>query len=177
MMRHTMPSASLRLSAAAVDYKLEAVEIVVDILQQAVRWSTANRWREVELMPRARRLLHDLHACAWRHFPTSTLMKQWPFQLTALVLTASRWGDTKLMPGAGRLLHHLHAAGVRMAVATSTPRRTYERKMCGAAGSGVAQIFEACTCGDEVLEIYLFLWCPTKLLSWLHDDRDWRCRS
>lgn len=54
------------------------------------------------------------------------------------------------MPGAGRLLHHLHGAGVPMAVATSTPRRTYERKMSGSAGAGVAARFDACTCGDEV---------------------------
>lgn len=54
------------------------------------------------------------------------------------------------MPGAGRLLHHLHDAGVPMAVATSTPRRTYERKMSGTAGGGISEKFEACTCGDEV---------------------------
>lgn len=65
-------------------------------------------------------------------------------------LLTERWGEARLMPGAGRLLHHLHDAGVPMAVATSTPRRTYERKMSGSAGAGLAARFDACTCGDEV---------------------------
>jgi beta-phosphoglucomutase-like phosphatase (HAD superfamily) len=55
-----------------------------------------------------------------------------------------------MMPGAARLLGHLRGAGVPLAVATSTPRRTYDRKMSGPAGAGVAQLFGACTCGDEV---------------------------
>ena len=60
------------------------------------------------------------------------------------------------MPGAGRLLHHLHASGVAMGVATSTPRRTYERKMSGPAGAGLpADTFDACTCGDEVAPLFL----------------------
>ena len=54
------------------------------------------------------------------------------------------------MPGAARLLGHLRGAGVPLAVATSTPRRTYDRKMSGPAGAEVAQMFDACTCGDEV---------------------------
>jgi hypothetical protein len=54
------------------------------------------------------------------------------------------------MPGAMRLVKHLQRAGVPMAIATSTPRRTYERKMSGASGASVSQNFGACTCGDEV---------------------------
>lgn len=57
------------------------------------------------------------------------------------------------MPGAARLLGHLRGAGVPLAVATSTPRRTYEAKMSGASGAGIAQLFGACTCGDEVLRL------------------------
>lgn len=42
-----------------------------------------------------------------------------------------RWEHARLMPGAGRLLWHLHHQGVPMALATSTPRATFERKMTG----------------------------------------------
>jgi riboflavin kinase / FMN hydrolase len=59
-----------------------------------------------------------------------------------------------MMPGAARLLGHLRGAGVPLAVATSTPRRTYEAKMSGPSGAGVAQLFGACTCGDEVRPMY-----------------------
>lgn len=65
-------------------------------------------------------------------------------------LLTARWGEAKLMPGAGRLLRHLRRCGVPMAVATSTPRRTFERKMGGAACADLAGSFSAATCGDEV---------------------------
>ena len=47
------------------------------------------------------------------------------------------------MPGAGRLLFHLHHAGVRVGLATSTPRATMERKLSAPAAQGLRGIFQA----------------------------------
>ena len=47
------------------------------------------------------------------------------------------------MPGAARLLWHLHSHGIPMALATSTPRATYEAKMCGKAAQSLCFIFQA----------------------------------
>jgi len=47
------------------------------------------------------------------------------------------------MPGAGRLLFHLHHAGVPVALATSTPRATMERKLAAPAAQGLRSIFQA----------------------------------
>ena len=49
------------------------------------------------------------------------------------------------MPGAARLLWHLHSHGVPMALATSTPRATYEAKMCGKAAQSLCSVFQAST--------------------------------
>ena len=49
------------------------------------------------------------------------------------------------MPGAARLLWHLHSHGIPMALATSTPRATYEAKMCGKAAQSLCSIFQAST--------------------------------
>ena len=47
------------------------------------------------------------------------------------------------MPGAGRLLFHLHHCGVRVGLATSTPRATMERKLSAPAAHGLRGIFQA----------------------------------
>lgn len=47
------------------------------------------------------------------------------------------------MPGASRLLWHLHSHGIPMALATSTPRATYEAKMCGKAAQALCSVFQA----------------------------------
>ena len=49
------------------------------------------------------------------------------------------------MPGAARLLWHLHSHSVPMALATSTPRATYEAKMCGKAAQSLCSVFQAST--------------------------------
>ena len=54
-----------------------------------------------------------------------------------------RWQGAQLMPGAGRLLFHLHHAGVPVALATSTPRATMERKLAAPAAQGLRCIFQA----------------------------------
>ena len=48
------------------------------------------------------------------------------------------------MPGASRLLWHLHSHGIPMALATSTPRATYECKMSGRAAQALSAIFQVC---------------------------------
>jgi riboflavin kinase len=67
-------------------------------------------------------------------------------------LLRARWGEARPMPGALRLLRHLASLGVPVAVATSTPRASFERKLAGKCelrglltrcGASVA-------CGDEV---------------------------
>ncbi len=46
------------------------------------------------------------------------------------------------MPGAARLLWHLHSHGIPMALATSTPRATYECKMSGRAAQALSAVFQ-----------------------------------
>jgi riboflavin kinase len=60
----------------------------------------------------------------------------------------SRWGDARLLPGALRLLKHLCAAGVPVAVATSTPRATFNKKL--ATKAELRALWRAVVCGDEV---------------------------
>ncbi|KAK9917563.1 hypothetical protein WJX75_005816 [Coccomyxa subellipsoidea] len=62
----------------------------------------------------------------------------------------TRWQDARLMPGASRLLWHLHSHGIPLALATSTPRATYERKMSGKAAQALTAVFQTTKCGDEV---------------------------
>ncbi|BDA50444.1 Pseudouridine-5'-phosphatase at N-terminal half [Coccomyxa sp. Obi] len=62
----------------------------------------------------------------------------------------SRWQDARLMPGAARLLWHLHSHGIPLALATSTPRATFERKMSGKAAQALTAVFQTTKCGDEV---------------------------
>ncbi|KAK9837087.1 hypothetical protein WJX81_001891 [Elliptochloris bilobata] len=65
-------------------------------------------------------------------------------------LLKERWQSAQLMPGAGRLLFHLHHCGVRVGLATSTPRATMERKLSAPAAQGLRGIFQVTHCGDEV---------------------------
>jgi beta-phosphoglucomutase-like phosphatase (HAD superfamily) len=55
-----------------------------------------------------------------------------------------------MMPGATRLLQHFKASGVPMAVATSTPRSSFNAKMSGHSGQVMRDAFAAVVCGDEV---------------------------
>lgn len=52
-----------------------------------------------------------------------------PPTLHASPLALPRWADAPLLPGALRLVRHLAASGVPFAVATSTPRATFNSKM------------------------------------------------
>lgn len=53
-----------------------------------------------------------------------------------------RWPETKLMPGAGRLVLHLKDHDVAMAIATSTMRSSYERKMSGSNAAPISPLFQ-----------------------------------
>lgn len=64
-------------------------------------------------------------------------------------LLTGRWHEAPLLPGAARLLAHLRAHGVPMALATSTPRATLERKLSNKAALREAFGDRIC-CGDEV---------------------------
>lgn len=79
-----------------------------------------------------------------------------PCSLHSLPPAPHRWADAPLMPGALRLVRHLAARGVPFAVATSTPRATFNAKMAAKAelrallgGDGAAAPV-AVVCGDEV---------------------------
>ena len=63
-------------------------------------------------------------------------------------LLAARWADAKVLPGARRLLEHLKKCGVKVAVATSTPRATFEKKL--AKKQWLLRLVDAVACGDEV---------------------------
>ena len=63
--------------------------------------------------------------------------------MSQMVGVSCRWQDARLMPGASRLLRHLHSHGIPMALATSTPRATYEAKMCGKAAQSLCSVFQA----------------------------------
>lgn len=62
----------------------------------------------------------------------------------------ARWADVRPLPGARRLLEHLHSCGARVAVATSTSRATFQKKL--AKKPWLTALFQAAVCGDEVLE-------------------------
>lgn len=53
----------------------------------------------------------------------------------------------KLLPGAARLVQHLAQCQVPLAIATSTPRASFEKKM--AAHGAVLALFSAVVCGDD----------------------------
>lgn len=67
-------------------------------------------------------------------------------------LLSFRWGEAQMMPGATRLLQHFKASGVPMAVATSTPRSSFNAKMSGHSGQVMRDAFAAVVCGDEVVD-------------------------
>lgn len=76
------------------------------------------------------------------------------------------------MPGAGRLLFHLHHCGVRVGLATSTPRATMERKLSAPAAQGLRGIFQArlwpSTLICECLSVSLAWAAPLQLQSPSH---------
>ena len=49
----------------------------------------------------------------------------------AMLFLRRRWHEATLMPGAGRLMEHLKAHNVPVALATSSSRDFFERKMSG----------------------------------------------
>lgn len=58
------------------------------------------------------------------------------------------WADAKLLPGALRVLRHLHHSGLPIAVATSTPRTTLQRKLVNK--PELRELLARAVCGDEV---------------------------
>jgi phosphoglycolate phosphatase-like HAD superfamily hydrolase len=52
------------------------------------------------------------------------------------------------LPGARRLLQHLSAVGAKVAIATSTSRATFVKKL--SKKPWLQQMFQASVCGDEV---------------------------
>jgi phosphoglycolate phosphatase-like HAD superfamily hydrolase len=48
---------------------------------------------------------------------------------SCLALYMCRWGEAQLLPGALRLVRHLAKHNIQLAIATSTPRDTFNRKM------------------------------------------------
>lgn len=62
--------------------------------------------------------------------------------------TAPRWSDAKLLPGALRLLQHLASHNIPFAIATSTPRATFDKKM--SKKPELRALLKHVVCGDEV---------------------------
>lgn len=52
------------------------------------------------------------------------------------------------LPGVRRLLEHLRACGCRVAIATSTSRATFDKKL--SKKPWMRELFQAAVCGDEV---------------------------
>uniref|UniRef100_A0A7S3VJV5 riboflavin kinase n=2 Tax=Dunaliella tertiolecta TaxID=3047 RepID=A0A7S3VJV5_DUNTE len=65
-------------------------------------------------------------------------------------LLKERWSYTKRLPGALRLVRHLACHSIPYAVATSTPRQTFEAKMAGVAQHPLQELLKNVVCGDEV---------------------------
>ena len=65
---------------------------------------------------------------------------------------AGQWAACQALPGATRVVAHLARHGVRLALATSTPRATYAAKTSGAGGApfGREAFGAAVICGDDV---------------------------
>jgi riboflavin kinase len=59
-----------------------------------------------------------------------------------------RWADVRPLPGARRLLQHLSDCGAKVAVATSTSRATFVKKL--SKKPWLQELFQASVCGDEV---------------------------
>lgn len=64
-------------------------------------------------------------------------------------LLAARWADVRPLPGARRLLEHLQSCGAKVAIATSTSRATFDKKL--AKKPWMRELFQAAVCGDEVV--------------------------
>ena len=62
----------------------------------------------------------------------------------------ARWHEAPLLPGVARLIAHLKVHGVTLALATSTPRRTLERKLSTKQSIADAFLPHLSICGDEV---------------------------
>eukprot|EP00775_Hariotina_reticulata_P009054 gene9054-9224_t len=64
-------------------------------------------------------------------------------------LLQARWSDVKTLPGAVRLLGHLKSCNAMVAIATSTSRATFNKKLANK--PYLQQMFQASVCGDEVV--------------------------
>ncbi|WIA22630.1 hypothetical protein OEZ86_009609 [Tetradesmus obliquus] len=63
-------------------------------------------------------------------------------------LLEARWADVRPLPGARRLLQHLSDCGAKVAIATSTSRATFGKKL--SKKPWLQELFQASVCGDEV---------------------------
>ena len=59
-----------------------------------------------------------------------------------------RWADVRPLPGVRRLLEHLCSCGAKVAIATSTSRATFDKKL--GKKPWLRALFQASVCGDEV---------------------------
>jgi phosphoglycolate phosphatase-like HAD superfamily hydrolase len=64
------------------------------------------------------------------------------------VCVTPRWADVRPLPGVRRLLEHLRTCGCRVAIATSTSRATFDKKL--SKKPWMRELFQAAVCGDEV---------------------------
>lgn len=93
-------------------------------------------------------------------------------------LLSARWGEARPMPGALRLLRHLAALSVPVAVATSTPRASFEKKLAGK--PELRALLTRCggsvACGDEVSRGKpapdVFELAVAKLLLWRQEGKE-----
>lgn len=85
-------------------------------------------------------------------------MQQCPHTRHLLVgwYAAPRWADVRPLPGVRRLLEHLRACGCRVAIATSTSRATFDKKL--SKKPWMRELFQAAVCGDEVRWTGGLLW-------------------
>ncbi|GBF97446.1 bifunctional riboflavin kinase FMN phosphatase-like [Raphidocelis subcapitata] len=104
-----------------------------------------------ELTPEAQRAaLGKRPLCAWGDLAKEVGLEVPAQQLVdeSEPLLEARWADAKVLPGARRLLEHARACGLKVAVATSTPRATFEKKVSRKAW--LPELLDAVACGDEV---------------------------
>lgn len=80
--------------------------------------------------------------------PDNLSISRWHEVMILDNLFISRWHEVKVLPGVQRLIKHLHATGTLLAIATSTSRSSFQRKM--ATHTALQDFFPVVICGDEV---------------------------
>jgi pseudouridine 5'-phosphatase len=88
----------------------------------------------------------DSAAITLAHFGIDMPVDEYLAVREAALLPAMR--GVRLLPGVDRFVRAMRAQGVRMAVATSSPRRLLEAKRAGK--GGLFECFEGVVCGDDV---------------------------